>query len=98
MSRIQFSQKGNMNRIRFSDEWKEKVNKWAEDNAAMIDRYEALQNYRELQVLANEITGDEMHQFFYGGDFCNFPDGEEKIDSEGGPEDDMLADDWPQAF
>ncbi len=86
-----------MNRIRFSEEWKKKVDAWAADHTAMIARYDALQNYRELQRVANEITECEMHQFFYGGDFCNFPDGEENSDSEEEPEDDLLADDWPQA-
>ena len=53
-----------MTRIRFSDEWIEKVENWAARHAAMVKRYEALLRYQKMQSYALELTPDEMHQFY----------------------------------
>ncbi len=79
-----------MDKIRFSNEWIEKVESWAEDHAAMIKRYDALLLYRKMQCLAQELTGWEMHQFYScEGDPTDDPRAE-------CPEDDIHSDDWPE--
>ena len=78
-----------MNRVRFSDEWIEKVETWAEDHAAMIKRYDALLLYRKMQCLAQELTGWEMHQFYsLEGNECKMGPGGDW------PGDDIDSEDW----
>ena len=52
-----------MSELRFSDEWMERVEEWAEKHTGMIQRYEAFLRYRKMQNLAQELTPDEMDQF-----------------------------------
>ena len=79
-----------MYRIRFSKNWIEKVEKWADDHAPMVKRYDALLHYREMQSLAQELTEWEMHQFC----MCNaWPN--KIIPEEEWPGDDIDSDDWP---
>jgi hypothetical protein len=44
-----------VNRLRFSDEWIEKVENWSDDPAAMIKRYDALRRDRQMQTFAQEL-------------------------------------------
>ncbi len=79
-------------RIRFSDEWNEKVENWVEENSAMIARYDALRNYRKLIDQMDRLVPFEQHQFYasYGR--------EDEIGKElpqGYPSDDVFANDWP---
>ena len=74
MNRIRFSQEKTMNTMRFLDDWREKVDEWAGKNAEMIARYDALQNYRKMSDLAEDITHCEMHFFCNGGDHNGFDD------------------------
>jgi len=71
-----------------SDEWNEKVQNWADDHAAMIKRYEALLRYREMQNFAQELTPDEMHQFYS-------LEGIPRDSPEGWLRDDIDFEDWP---
>ena len=71
-----------MNRMRFLDEWREKVDEWEEENAEMIARYNALQNYRKMWDLAEDFTYCEMHFFFNGGDYHGSDDRGRKTGSE----------------
>lgn len=71
-----------MNTMRFLDDWREKVDEWAEENAEMIARYNALQNYRKMSDLAENFTHSEMHFFCNGGDHNGFDDRGGKTGSE----------------
>ena len=73
-------------RIRFTDEWNEKVDEWAEENSAMIERYEVLRNYRKFMELGQELTYEEMDYFFHGGDFYSVYEKEIIVDPEFCPE------------
>ena len=64
MNRIRFYQQKTMNRMQFNDWWIPEVELWARDHSAMIARYEALQTYRKMQMLAEELTPAELHQFY----------------------------------
>ena len=79
-----------MSKMRFSDEWNEKVQNWADDHAAMIKRYEALLRYREMQNFAQELTGWEMHQFYSLEGAIN------EMNSKEWPGDDIDSEDWPE--
>ena len=81
-----------MNGVRFSDEWIEKVENWADDHAVMIKRYDALLRYRKMQSLAQELSGYEMHQFY------SFEGKASEMRTEDWPGDDVDADDWPKQF
>ena len=50
---------------RFSDEWMEKVDAWADKNAVMIKRYDALLQYRKMQEILRDLGFNEweMDQF-----------------------------------
>ncbi len=65
MNRIRFYQQQTMNRMQFNGDWMPEVEKWAEDHSAMIARYDALQTYRKMQMLAEELTPVELHQFYH---------------------------------
>jgi len=79
-----------VNRVRFSDEWIEKVESWAEDHAAMIKRYDALLLYRKMQCFAQELTGWEIHQFYSLDGAIN------EMNSKEWPGDDIDSEDWPE--
>jgi len=64
MNRIRFYQQKTMNRMQFNGDWIPEVEKWAEDHSAMIARYDALQIYRKMQILAEGLTPIELHQFY----------------------------------
>ena len=53
-----------MDKMRFNGDWIPMVEEWAADNAPMIERYEALQTWRKMQTLAEELTKAELHQFY----------------------------------
>ena len=55
----------------------------------MIKRYDALLRYREMQGLAEELTGYEMHQFY------SLEGKASEMRSEGWAGDDIDSDDWP---
>ena len=79
-----------MTRIRFSDEWIEKVENWAHDHTAMIKRYDALLLYRQMQGFAEELTGSEMHQFY------SFEGHISEMRSEEESGDPIDSDDWEE--
>ena len=78
-----------MGKIRFSNEWMEKVENWANDHAAMIERYDALLRYRKMQDLAEYLTEWEMDQFYHCECMPIDPSEEE-------PGDDIDSEDWPE--
>ena len=82
-----------MQKTRFFDDWTEKVEEWAEENAAMIARYDALQNYRKMGGLAENLTKREMDFFTDGGDFYGLRDTGENKNSEKEPEEDIFWED-----
>jgi len=81
MNRIRFYQQETMNRMQFNGDWMPEVEKWAEDHSAMIARYDALQTYRKMQMLAEELTPVELHQFY------SVESRESQIEEEDGLED-----------
>ena len=68
----------------------EKVENWAHDHAAMVKRYEALLLYRQMQGFAEELTPDEMHQFYSLEGHIS------EMRSEEEPGDDIDSDDWEE--
>ena len=85
-----------MQKTRFLDDWTEKVDEWAEENVAMIARYDALQNYRKMRELAENLTPCEMHFFSTGGEVYSIHSPwphEENKNSEEEPEEDIFWED-----
>ena len=83
-----------MARVRFSDDWIEKVEKWAHDHAVMIERYNALLRYQQMKEIVYELEFNrwEMHQFYS----CEGPIREMNSDKEEWPGDDIDSDDWEE--
>ena len=79
---------------RFSDEWMEKVEKWAAGHAVMIERYGALLQYRKMQEILRDVEFNEweMEQFHrLEGSRLNLKSHCYKGDWPG---DDLDSDDW----
>jgi len=84
-----------MARVRFSDEWIEKVENWADDHKVMIERYNALLRYRKMQEIVYELEFNswEMDQFCsLEGSLLNVVSDDFKGDWPG---DDIDSEDWP---
>ena len=85
-----------MHKVRFSDEWIEKVENWAHDHAVMIERYNALLCYRKMKEIVYELKFNswEMHQFYsLEGSLLNMNFDDYKGDWPG---DDIDSEDWPE--
>ena len=85
-----------MARVRFSDDWIEKVERWARGHAVMIERYNALLRYRKMKEIVYELEFNswEMHQFYsLEGSLLNVVSDDYKGDWPG---DDIDSDDWEE--
>ena len=81
---------------RFSYEWMEKLDDWADKNAVMIKRYGALLQYRKMQEILRDVEFNEweMDQFHrLEGSRLNLKSHCYKGDSPG---EDIDSEDWSQ--
>jgi len=85
-----------MHKVRFSDEWIQKVEDWVNDHAVMIERYNALLRYRRMKkiVQKEEFNEWEMDQFCeLEGSLLNVIFDDFRGDWPG---DDIDSEDWSQ--